>query len=259
MAERTDTEQPLIAHLLELRRRLMLALAGIAVVFVPLAVYARELYGFLARPLLALLPEGSRMIATEVASPFFAPFKLAGIAALVLALPWVLYQIWAFVAPGLYRSEQRLVLPLLATSTALFYAGMAFAYFVVFPIVFGFFVAVAPEGVAVMTDISRYLDFVLTMFVAFGVAFETPVAIVLLVRTGFTTPARLAELRPYVFLGAFVVGMLLTPPDVFSQTLLALPAYLLYELGIVWARHLVPGAREVEQQRAAEKRGQDNG
>ena len=250
MTEHADTEQPLIAHLLELRDRLIRALAGVALVFIPMAVFARELYALLAAPLLALMPAGTQMIATEVASPFFAPFKLAGVASLVLALPWVLYQIWAFVAPGLYRTEQRLVLPLLISSTLLFYLGMAFAYFVVFPLVFGFFVSVAPEGVAVMTDISRYLDFVLTLFVAFGIAFETPVAIVLLVKTGFVTPKRLTEARAYVFLAAFVIGMLLTPPDIFSQTLLALPAYLLYEIGIVWARYLVPGAREVERQQA---------
>ena len=248
--EPADTEQPLISHLLELRDRLIRALIGVGLVFVPMAVFARELYALLAQPLLSLMPAGTQMIATEVASPFFAPFKLAGIASLIVALPWVLYQVWAFVAPGLYRTEQRLVVPLLATSTLLFYLGMAFAYFLVFPLVFGFFVAVAPEGVAMMTDISRYLDFVLTLFVAFGIAFETPVAIVLLVRTRFVTPAKLGQARPYVFLGAFVIAMLLTPPDIFSQTLLALPAYLLYEVGIVWARWLVPGMREVEQQQA---------
>ena len=241
-------ELPLVAHLLELRSRLMKALIGVALAFVPLAFFAKDFYTLMAAPLMALLPEGATMIATEVAAPFFAPFKLAALAAFILALPWVLYQIWAFVAPGLYRSEQRLVIPLLATSTLLFYCGMAFAYFVVFPIVFGFFINVAPEGVSVMTDISKYLDFVMTLFVAFGAAFETPVAIMLMVRTGFTTPGQLAEKRPYVLVGAF-----LTPPDVISQTLLALPVYLLYEVGIIWARIAVPGSKEVDAQRAEMK------
>ena len=249
-AEINDVEQPLIAHLLELRTRLVRILMGVGVVLIPLVFFARDIYAFLARPLLALMPVGTSMIATEVASPFFAPFKLAAVLAFVLALPWVLYQLWAFVAPGLYKSEQRLILPLLATSTLLFYAGMAFAYFVVFPLIFGFFVSVAPEGVAVMTDIASYLDFVLGMFVAFGIAFETPVAIVLMVWSGFVTPAKLASVRPYVLVGAFVIGMLLTPPDILSQSLLAVPAYLLYELGIVAARWLVPGIREVEAQQA---------
>ena len=248
--EINDVEQPLIAHLLELRTRLVRILMGVGLVLIPLGFFARDIYAFLARPLLALMPVGTSMIATEVASPFFAPFKLAAVLAFVLALPWVLYQIWAFVAPGLYKSEQRLILPLLATSTLLFYAGMSFAYFVVFPLIFGFFVSVAPEGVAVMTDIASYLDFVLGMFVAFGIAFETPVAIVLMVWSGFVTPAKLASARPYVLVGAFVIGMLLTPPDILSQSLLAVPAYLLYELGIIAARWLVPGIREVEAQQA---------
>lgn len=253
-AESPDSEQPLIAHLLELRQRMVRILIGVGVVLIPLAFFARDIYAFLAKPLLSLMPVGTSMIATEVASPFFAPFKLAAVLAFVLALPWVLYQIWAFVAPGLYRSEQRLILPLLATSTLLFYAGMAFAYFVVFPLIFGFFVSVAPEGVAVMTDIASYLDFVLGMFVAFGIAFETPVAIVLMVWSGFVTPAKLASARPYVLVGAFVIGMLLTPPDILSQSLLAVPAYLLFELGIIAARWLVPGIREVEAQQAEQAR-----
>ena len=245
-------EQPLIAHLLELRTRLLRALIGVLIVFIPLAYFAKDFYRIVAAPLMQLMPAGTGMIATEVASPFFAPFKLAGLAALVVALPWVLYQIWAFIAPGLYKNEQRLVVPLLATSSALFYVGMLFAYFVVFPIVFGFFVKVAPEGVTVMTDISRYLDFVITMFLAFGAAFETPVAIVLLVKTGFVTPADLAAKRAYVLVGTFLLSAFLTPPDIFSQLLLAGPAYLLFEVGIVWARILVPGAREVEAQRRGE-------
>lgn len=247
-----DQEQPLVAHLLELRLRLVRAVLGVLAVFVPLAIFAKQIFGWLAGPLLAHLPEGSQMIATEVASPFLTPFKLALVLALVLAMPWVLYQLWAFVAPGLYQSERRLVVPLLASSTLLFYAGMSFAYFVVFPLLFGFFIGVAPAEITVMTDIARYLDFVLSMFLAFGMAFEVPIAIILMVWAGFVTPSQLAEKRAYVLVGAFVVGMLLTPPDMLSQTLLAVPVYLLYELGIVLARIVVPGHKEVEAQRAAQ-------
>lgn len=248
-----ETEQPLIAHLLELRTRILRVLVGIAVAFAPLAYFAQEIYSFLAQPLLSLLPAGTSMIATEVASPFFAPVKLAAILAATVSMPWTLYQVWAFVAPGLYKSEQRLVLPLLASSTLLFYVGMAFAYFLVLPTVFHFLVGIAPEGVAVMTDIAKYLDFVLAIFLAFGLAFETPVAIVLLVRTGFATPQQLRDKREYVLVGAFVVAAVLTPPDVVSQLLLAIPSYLLYELGILAAQWLTPGAREVDAQRAAGK------
>lgn len=251
--EGPGVEQPLVAHLLELRARLLKALAAILVCALPLLYFAQELYSFVAAPLLQFLPAGSSMIATEVASPFFAPIKLAFVAGLVLAMPAVLYQVWAFVAPGLYRSEQRLVMPLLVSSTLLFYAGIAFAYFGVLPLVFKFVIGVAPAGVAVMTDISQYLDFVLAMFVVFGLAFETPVAIVLLVQAGFVTPARLRSVREYVFLGAFVAGAILTPPDVLSQTMLALSIYALYEAGILAARWLVPGSREVEEQQAQQK------
>jgi sec-independent protein translocase protein TatC len=244
----TQTEQPLIAHLLELRTRILRIIIGIAVVFAPLAYFGKEIYAFMAQPLLALMPAGTSMIATEVASPFFAPIKLAGILAAAVSMPWTLYQVWAFVAPGLYKSEQRLVVPLLASSTLLFYAGMAFAYFLVLPTVFGFLVGVAPEGVAVMTDINKYLDFVLAIFLAFGLAFETPVAIVLLVRTGFVTPSQLRAKREYVLVGAFVVAAVLTPPDVLSQLLLAIPSYVLYEIGIVAAQWLTPGIAEVEAQ-----------
>ena len=250
-------EQPLIAHLLELRSRLLKCVVGVLALAVPLMVYGPELYQLVAAPLLQFLPPGSSMIATEVASPFFAPIKLAFVAALVLAMPWVLYQVWAFVAPGLYRTEQRFVMPLLVSSTLLFYAGIAFAFFLVLPLVFKFLVGIAPEGVAVMTDINHYLSFVLGLFVVFGIAFETPVAIVLLVKAGFVTPARLRGIREYVFLGAFIVGAVLTPPDVLSQTLLALSIYALYEIGIVAARWLVPGSREVETQQAADKLNQE--
>jgi sec-independent protein translocase protein TatC len=242
------TEQPLLAHLLELRMRLLKALAGVGLVFMGLVFVAQDLYTLVAAPLMELLPAGSSMIATEVASPFLAPVKLAAVASLVIAMPWVLYQVWAFVAPGLYRNEQRLVVPLLASSTVLFYAGMAFAYFAVLPLVFRFTLGFAPEGVAVMTDIAKYLDFVLALFVVFGLTFELPVAVVLLVWTGFVTPASLAAKREYVLVGVFVAAAILTPPDVVSQILMAVPTYLLYELGILAARVLVPGARQVEEQ-----------
>ncbi len=238
-------EQPLIAHLLELRSRLMRIFAGIFVCFIPLAYFSKEIYTWVAQPLLKLLPPGSSMIATEVAAPFFAPIKLAGILAIAVAMPWILFQIWAFVAPGLYKNEKRLIAPLLASSTLLFYAGVSFAYFLVLPNVFHFLVSVAPEGVAVMTDINKYLDFIMSLFLAFGLAFETPVAIVLLVRTGFVTPKQLAARRDYVLVGIFVVAAIMTPPDVMSQTLLAVPAYLLYELGIVVARWMAPPEEKV--------------
>ena len=251
--EPAGAEQPLIAHLLELRSRLLKALLGVGLAFLPLAIFGQDLYALAAAPLIDLLPAGSTMIATEVASPFLAPIKLAAVGALVLAMPWVLYQVWAFVAPGLYRTEQRLVAPLLASSTLLFYAGIAFAYFAVLPFVFRFTIAFAPEGVAVMTDITKYLDFVLALFVVFGFVFETPVAIVLLVWSGFVTPASLAAKREYVLVGVFVVAAVLTPPDVVSQILMAVPTYLLFELGIVAARVMVPGSRQVEQQNKLER------
>ncbi|MEC9363662.1 MULTISPECIES: twin-arginine translocase subunit TatC [Pseudomonadota] len=253
--EPRQQEQPLIAHLLELRDRLLKIVWGVLLVFLPLMAFAKDIYAWLAQPLLRMLPEGTSMIATEVASPFFTPIKLAALVAFVLAMPWVLYQVWAFVAPGLYKNERRLVVPLLASSTLLFYAGIAFAYFLVLPTVFKFIIGIAPEGVAVMTDIAKYLDFVLALFLAFGFAFETPVALVLMVKTGFVTPAKLGEMREYVLVGAFVVGAIFTPPDIVSQIMLAVPVYLLYELGIVASRILVPGAREVE----AQQRQQDSG
>lgn len=242
-------EQPLMAHLLELRSRLLKIVLGVLAIFVPLSFFAKQLYSLFAHPLLALMPPGSSMIATEVASPFFTPIKLAAVVAFVAAMPWVLWQVWAFVAPGLYKSEKRLVAPLMMSSTLLFYSGVAFAYFLVLPTVFHFMVNVAPDGVAVMTDISKYLDFVLTIFVAFGFAFETPVALVLLVKTGFVTPKQLAGNREYVLVGAFVVGAIFTPPDVISQIMLAVPVYLLYEVGIIAARIMVPGSAEVDAQR----------
>ena len=226
-------ENSLISHLIELRSRLLRAVLSVFLVFVCLAYFSNDLYQLLAQPLLRTLPVNSSMIATDVASPFFAPFKLTLVLSFFIAIPYVLYQVWGFVAPGLYRNEKRLVAPLLLSSTLLFYAGMAFAYFVVFPIAFAFFTSVAPEGVTVSTDISSYLNFVLKLFFAFGVSFEIPIAIILMCWTGVTDAKSLRAKRPYVVVGAFVVGMLLTPPDVISQTLLAIPMWLLFEVGVI--------------------------
>jgi sec-independent protein translocase protein TatC len=223
----------LIAHLIELRGRVLKAVVSVFVVFLCLVYFAQDLYHWLATPLLDTLPENAQMIATDVASPFFAPFKLTMVLSFFIAIPVVLFQIWGFVAPGLYRNEKRLVAPLLFSSTLLFYLGMAFAYYVVFPLAFSFFTSVAPEGVVINTDISSYLNFVLKIFFAFGLAFEIPVAVVLMCWTGVTTPDKLRAKRPYVIVGVFVVGMLLTPPDIISQTLLAIPMWILYEFGIV--------------------------
>lgn len=245
---RTDADTSLIDHLLELRSRLLRSLAAVLVALLALAPFARQLYSVLAEPLVRYLPEGASMIAIDVASPFLTPFKLVLVLAVLVAMPVVLYQLWAFVAPGLYRHEQRLARPLLAMAVLLFYAGCAFAYFVVFPVVFAFFTSMAPEGVAVMTDINRYLDFVLTLFIAFGLAFQVPVATIILVALGITTPAGLARMRGYIVVGAFTVAMLITPPDMISQTLLALPVLLLFELGIVAARILVRRSGDARDQ-----------
>jgi sec-independent protein translocase protein TatC len=225
--------QSFLSHLVELRARLLRAIAGVVVVFLGLSYFANDIYTLIARPLLGQLPQGASMIATEVASPFLAPFKLTLVVAVVLAMPYVLYQAWAFVAPGLYAHERRLVLPLLTASTLLFYAGMAFAYFAVFPVLFAFFAATAPKGVAIMTDIGHYLDFVLTIFFAFGVAFQVPILTVVAVYTGITTREALSAKRPYVIVVAFVIGAVLTPPDVVSQTLMAVPMWLLFEVGML--------------------------
>jgi sec-independent protein translocase protein TatC len=243
----TEPELTLIEHLVELRSRIIKALLAVMLTVIALAPFARQLYAIFSEPLASQLPEGSSMIAIDVTSPFFAPFKLVMLLGLLLAMPVVLYQLWAFVAPGLYRHEQRLAKPLLAASVALFYAGCAFAYFVVFPVIFAFFTAMAPEGVAVMTDINRYLDFVLTLFIAFGVAFQVPVVTIVLVAIGVVTPAGLAQVRGYVVIGVFTVAMLITPPDMFSQTLLALPVWLLYELGIMMSRVLVTNPRRADE------------
>ena len=233
-----------IGHLLELRSRLFRALLGVLLVFVVLMPFARQLYRWLADPLMAHLPEGSSMIATEVASPFLTPFKLAFVAAFFVAAPWVLYQAWAFVAPGLYDRERKLATPMVIASTLLFYAGGLFAYFVVFPLVFGFLATATPEGVTMMTDIRQYLDFVLVLLMAFGIAFQVPIATILLIRLGVVERADLAAKRPYVIVGVFVIGMLLTPPDMISQTLLAIPMWLLFEVGLLVARFMEPTPAE---------------
>jgi sec-independent protein translocase protein TatC len=233
-------EGTLLSHLIELRSRIMKAMLTIAAVLVCLLPFNRKIFTLVARPLLEKLPEGTSMITTRPAGPFLTPFKTTLFVALFLAMPALLYQAWQFVAPGLYKREKRFAMPLLVTSIALFYAGVAFAYYVIFPIMFAFFSASAPEGVRVTPDISEYLDFVLTLFLAFGVAFEVPIATVLLIWSGLISVDRLRSTRPYVFLACFVLGMFLTPPDMISQTLLALPMYLLYESGIWMARFLLP-------------------
>ncbi|MEY6431775.1 twin-arginine translocase subunit TatC [Thioalkalicoccus limnaeus] len=229
-------EQPFISHLIEMRDRLIRMVIAVVVVFLLLFPFANDIYGFVSAPIIAKLPDGASMIATQVASPFLTPFKLALVSAIFVAMPYLLYQLWAFVAPGLYQHERRLAIPLLISSILLFYLGMLFAYFVVFPLIFAFFAAVTPTGVTQMPDIAFYLDFVLKLFFAFGFAFEIPIATILLVAIGATTPEQLVRYRPYVIVGAFVIGMLLTPPDVISQTLLAIPVWLLYELGIIFSR-----------------------
>ncbi|QIL19511.1 twin-arginine translocase subunit TatC [Thermomonas sp. HDW16] len=235
-----DNERPLIAHLLELRSRLLRGAIGLLLALACLLPFANKLYGLLAQPLLDKLPKGGQLIATQVASPFFAPMKLAFFAALMIAMPWLLYQAWAFVAPGLYKREKKLALPLLASALALFYAGCAFAYFLVLPMVFGFLTRVTPAGVAMMTDISAYLDFVLVLFLAFGLSFELPVALVILALLGWVTPAQLREGRGYAVVGIFVIAAVMTPPDVVSQLMLAIPMCLLYEAGIIAATMVAP-------------------
>lgn len=233
-----DQPLPLVAHLTELRDRLLRALLAVLVVFICLFPFANEIYGFVSQPLRALLPEGATMIATEVASPFLTPFKLTLVAAIFIAIPYVLYQIWSFIAPGMYRHEKRLAIPLLASSVLLFYAGAAFAYYVVFPLIFGFFTSVGPDDIAIMTDINSYLNFVLKLFFAFGIAFEIPIAAVILIWAGITTPDDLVKKRPYIIVGCFVFGMLLTPPDVISQALLAVPMWILFEIGVFFGRFI---------------------
>tara|TARA_B110000503_G_scaffold48233_1_gene78560 strand:+ start:239 stop:976 length:738 start_codon:yes stop_codon:yes gene_type:complete len=240
MSEEPLESQPFMAHLIEFRDRMLRAMASVALIFIGLFSFSNELYLYVSEPLRQYLPESSTMIATDVTSPFLTPFKLTLVLSLFAAMPYVLYQIWAFVAPGLYKREKKIVIPLFCSSVILFYAGMAFAYYVVFPLVFMFFTSVGPEGVAIMTDIRSYLDFVLKLFFAFGISFEIPIAVVILSWMGAVDPDNLAKKRPYVFILCFVFGMLLTPPDILSQTLLAIPMWLLFEIGIVFGRLVKP-------------------
>lgn len=270
-------EQQFISHLIEMRNRLLRVVLFFLLAFVALFPFANDLYHLLATPLLSALPKGGQMIATDVTTPFFVPIKVTMLTAFLVTLPYTLFQAWAFVAPGLYRHEKRLAAPLIAASTLLFLVGMAFAYFLVFPVVFGFIVGTAPEGVAVMTDISKYLDFVITLFLAFGTTFEVPIAVIVLVLTGMVSVEKLREVRPYVIVGAFVIGAIFTPPDVISQIMLAVPLWLLYEAGIILASFMKrsrPAAatagegdfvpltdeemeRELDAIEAAEKRSKD--
>jgi sec-independent protein translocase protein TatC len=229
-------EQSLLDHLIELRDRLLHMVLAVLILFLALFPFSEQIFTTVAQPLLALMPEGTSMIATSVTSPFLVPFKLVLLLAVLLAVPYLLHQLWAFVAPGLYSHEKRLAAPLLISSVFLFYCGIAFAYFVVFPLLFAFFIAVAPEGVSVMTDIGQYLDFIIAIFFAFGIAFEVPVATFLLILAGATTADNMAKKRPYIIVGAFVIGMMLTPPDVISQSLLAIPMWALFEIGLIMSR-----------------------
>ena len=241
----TEQGQPLVEHLIELRSRILRSLGAVVLIFLPLFFFANEFYVLLSEPLRVYLPEGATMIATEVASPFLTPFKLTLVLAIFIAIPYILHQIWAFIAPGLYANEKRMAIPLLVTSVLLFYLGILFAFFVVFPLVFSFFTSVAPEGVTVMTDINRYLDFVLKLFFAFGIAFEIPIAAMLMIWSGATTVDNLRRKRPYVIVGCFAVGMLLTPPDIISQLLLAFPMWVLFEAGILFSTLIKHQGEEV--------------
>lgn len=234
----TDQEQPLIAHLIELRNRLLRAVILVLVFFLSLFYFANDLYLILVEPLSVLMPIDGGMIATGVASPFLVPFKMTFVLSVLLAVPFILHQIWAFISPGLYQHEKKFAIPLLFSSIVLFYSGIAFAYFVVLPLVFGFFTAVGPEGISFMPDISNILDFILKIFFAFGIAFEIPIATFLMVLSGITTVKALSEKRPYVFLGCFVIGMLITPPDIISQTVLAVPMWMLFEVGVLASRFI---------------------
>ena len=245
MSEETQqTAQPLIEHLLELRRRLMWTIGGLLLCFLALMPFAQQLYTFVAQPLMATLPAGTSMIATDVIAPFFVPVKVTLMAAFLLSLPHTLYQVWAFIAPALYQNEKRLVMPLVLSSVLLFFAGMAFAYFLVFPLVFTFLAGVTPVGVNMATDIDKYLSFILGMFVAFGATFEVPVVVVLLNRMGVVSLAQLRQARPYVIVGAFVLAAVITPPDVISQVLLAVPLIVLYEAGLWFCRFIHPRVRD---------------
>lgn len=246
MSTDTSSQAPLVAHLIELRNRLLKSVIVILVIFIGLYYFANDLYMIVSEPLRMLLPKGSSLIATEVASPFLAPLKLTFAISVLLSIPYTLYQAWSFIAPALYKNEKQIAIPLLISSIILFYGGVLFAYFVVLPLIFGFFTTVGPGDVTVMTDINNYLNFVLKLFFAFGVTFEIPIATYLLIKAGVTTVATLSKKRPYVFLGCFVVGMLITPPDIFSQTLLAIPMWLLFELGLLAGRTVKPEKESTE-------------
>lgn len=243
-----NSEQSLMSHLLELRARILRCIICVVVVFLALLYFSNDIYRIVANPLVSQLPKGSIMIATDIAAPFFTPIKLTAIIALFVSIPYILYQVWAFVAPALYQQEKRLVLPLVISSTTLFYLGIAFAYFVVFPLAFYFFINSAPADVAINTDITKYLDFVMTLFMVFGISFEVPVAIVLLCWAGVTSPQNLKKKRPYIIVGVFAIAMFLTPPDVFSQTLLAIPMCLLFEIGVFFAQFYRPRQTDDESQ-----------
>lgn len=241
-----DATQPLIGHLIELRTRLLRCIICILLVLICLLYFSNDIYHIVANPLISQLPQGSSMIATDIAAPFFTPIKLTAIVAIFISIPYVLYQVWGFIAPALYQHEKRLVMPLIVSSTVLFYMGIAFAYFVVFPLAFYFFIHTAPVDVAINTDITKYLDFVMTLFIVFGFAFEVPVAIILLCWTGVTTPKSLRKKRPYIIVGVFAVAMFVTPPDVFSQILLAIPICLLFEIGTFFARFYQPRNADIK-------------
>ncbi len=262
MSESESTEDTksgsLMSHLFELRDRVVRMVLAILVIFLGLFYWANDIYVYLAAPLTRHLPEGSNMIAIDVASPFLTPFKLVLMLSVFLAMPVILYQFWGFVAPGLYSNEKRLAAPLLVSSILLFYAGMAFAYYAVFPLVFGFFTSIGPEMVSISTDIGRYLDFVLALFFGFGLAFEVPIATIILVAIGFTTPDKLAEKRPYIVVAAFVVGMFLTPPDVISQVLLAIPIWILFETGVFASRIIFKDRLLQDEQDYADDEGSDD-
>lgn len=254
-----EHEAPFMSHLVELRDRLLRSVLVVLVIFLGLFSFSNELYSLLAEPLLAHMPQGSSMIATEVASPFLTPFKLSMMTALFIGMPFILYQLWAFIAPGLYKHEKSMAFPLLFSSIVLFYLGMVFAYFVVFPLMFGFFTGIQLQGVTMMTDITKYLDFVLKMFFAFGMAFEVPIATIIVISTGMTTAEKLSEKRPYIIVFAFVIGMLLTPPDVVSQMLLAIPMWILFELGLIFSRILTAKrSRLAKEQEAQEEKELDD-
>ncbi|MEZ5528375.1 MAG: twin-arginine translocase subunit TatC [Porticoccaceae bacterium] len=246
MNQETLDSQPFIEHIIELRNRLLRCIVVVLLIFAGLFAFSNDLYLYISEPLRAHLPESSTMIATDVASPFLTPFKLTMVVSLFAAMPYILYQVWAFMAPGLYRREKLIVIPLFFSSVMLFYAGMAFAYYVVFPLIFTFFTSIGPEGVAVMTDIRSYLDFVLKLFFAFGISFEIPIGVVILSWVGAVSPDALAEKRPYVFVLCFVLGMLLTPPDVLSQILLAVPMWLLFEIGVFFGRMIQPAKPDTD-------------